>query len=109
MPDQAVLQGVWKRNPRSSTEVLRSQTPLRLNEIISSISCSNISRKKDGVVSLFMCHVSPSCKSAELKAQKDATRIDIKVHSGDIRIWRLTYNPRKPDVVIKNGCDGSPA
>lgn len=105
MPDH-VIKGVWKRN--TCTKVLHSQTPLRLPELLKSISCSNISRKKSGVVSLFLCHISPSCKSAELKSQKDATRIDIKMGSGEIRIWHLAYNPRKPDVVIKNGYNGSP-
>jgi len=91
------------------TQVLRSNFPLSLNELLSSISCSTINRKKDGVVSLFMCSVSPSCKSEELRANRDATRIDIQVVTGDIRVWRLTYNPRKPDLVIRNGCASSPA
>lgn len=90
--------GVGKRR----TKVLRSQLPLSLDQLISSISCSNIDRKKLDKISLFMCQVSNKCPNTELKIHKNASRMDIDMKSGKVRVWLLNYDPHRPDLVIEN-------
>jgi hypothetical protein len=91
------------------TVVIRSETPAPIEDIVSSIASSSIDRRVKGIVSLFMCHVTPSCKVKELQKYKDETRIDIDLVSGELHLWHFAYDPNKPDVVIENGVCCSPA
>lgn len=90
--------GIEKRR----TKVLHSQSPISLDQLISSISCSNIDRKKLGKISLYMCQVSQKCPNTELKMHRDASRMDVDMKSGKVRVWFLNYRPHRPDVVIEN-------
>ena len=94
---------IFKRREAIPTLVLRSETPVVLEDLISSIACSNIDRRTNGIVSLFLCHITPSCRNTELKKFKDVTRLDIDLASGEIHVWHLLYTESKPDVVIENG------
>ena len=87
---------------RNTVKVLRSQSPLPFNEITSGISFSGIERGKKGIITLFMCHVSKGCPNPEVQLHRDATRMDFDFTKGEIRLWKLAYNARKPDVVIEN-------
>ncbi len=83
-------------------KVLRSEEALPLDQFISSVACSNIDRRKGERISLYMCQVSQSCPSKAIRQHRDASRMDIDMTTGKVRVWFLAYNSRKPDVIIEN-------
>jgi len=85
------------------TKVVCASLPVSLKKILSSIVFSNINRKKDGFISLFLCHIPPCCHLPELKELQDASRIDLNLKTGEIKVWQMVYNPDLPDLVIQNG------
>jgi len=90
-----------------SVEKIQAQAPISLKEVLKSIAFSNIERYKTGIISLFFCHVSANCNLPELKKYRNPIRITIDSKSKTIKIWRLMYNARKPDITITNALTGS--
>lgn len=96
------IQALTKRIRNRGTTVLRSESSFPIDRLLASVTASSIERYKDGKVALFMCQVSASCPSDELRMNRTPTRMDLDPLKGNVRIWLMGYNPRKPDVVIEN-------
>ena len=81
------------------TQVLKSSVQLSLQELCTRITSSHIERSP-GFIVFFMCSISPSCKIPELLQNKTASRIEIDINAGDIRVWLYDYTPDEPDILI---------
>lgn len=79
-------------------QILQASQQMSLEDLLTRITSSHIERK-DGVIALFMCSISPSCKIPELLLNPNATRIELS--AGDVRVWLYEFTPRKPDFIIE--------
>lgn len=83
---------------------LKSSCKISLDEFLKKITSSHIERTEKSII-FFMCSISPSCKISELIQNSPASRIEVNIKTGDVRIWFYDYKPRKPDILIKGVCN----
>jgi hypothetical protein len=78
---------------------LRASVQVPLEELLTRITSSHIERRK-GFITLFMCSISPSCRIPELLLNPSASRIEIDIEKGKVKVWLYEHKPKKPDVLI---------
>jgi len=79
---------------------LKASHQITLEKLLTKITSSHIERR-EGFITLFMCSISPSCKIPELLQNSIASRIEIDINAGNVRVWLYKYIPGKPDFLIK--------
>ena len=80
--------------------VLQASNRFDLDRVLGWINSSHIERET-GVITLFMCTISPSCEIPELLLNRQVTRVEVPITTGALRIWLFEFTPDRPDIVIE--------
>lgn len=83
----------------SQSNVIASPEEYSLKKMSAWINASSIERDK-GIVSFFLCNISPSCPIEILRTYRFICRIDIDLYSGSLLIWWLEFIKDQPDLII---------